>query len=341
MKIFIIGSEGVGKTVFLAMLSRYLHEHPSGVVLEPADFQTSQYIVGVQQILETGEWPPSTLMGQSFALKWNFGPVSRTTHQLIMYDAAGQDLRTLMLAEDLPDLSTQDQRSLAGFKANPGGGMESLQEQVHNSDVLVYLLDLEPFLGTSDRQIQNEHCWLLKTFLTHPRWKDKKRIVLLSKKDKYAALLSQSGDDVRKCIRAHLPSFYGAVHHINQSNVQFDAVSSIATESVVDGDGTPRRIPCRPFRPGDMSAVAAFLADIASTLPSLPSPPKQSAGKVSCVECGALIQKSTSDRFAGKCAICGKKTAPSGTGTGCLLAILALLGSFSCIAAISLNAFRS
>lgn len=341
MKIFIIGSEGAGKTVFLAMLGRYLHEHPCGVVLEPADFQTSQYIVGVQQTLENGEWPTSTRMGQSFVLKWNFGAVSRTTHQLIMYDAAGQDLRALMLAEDLQDLSTQDKRSLVAFEANPGGEMGLLREQLHNSDVFMYLLDLEPFLGSCDRQMQNEHSWLLKTFLAHPRWNDKKRIVLLSKKDKYDALLAQSGNDVRQCIRTHLPSFYSVAHHIDQSNVQFSAISSIATESVLDEDGTPRRMPSRPFRPGDMSAVAAFLADVTSTLPPLPTPPQQSAGNVSCVECNALIQKSSAIRFAGKCAICGRKTAPSGTGTGCLLVILALLGSFSCIAGIALGASRS
>jgi hypothetical protein len=340
MKIFIVGSEGAGKTVFLAMLSRYLHEHSSGMVLEPADFQTSQYIVNVQQALENGEWPPSTRMGQSFVLKWNFGGVGRTIHQLLMYDAAGQDLRTLMLAEDLEDLSAQDKGGLAAFKCDPGDPMGLLREQIHNSDVLVYLLDLEPFLGTSDRQIQNEHCWLLKTFLAHPRWKDKKRIVLLSKKDKYEALLAESGNDVRMCVTAHLPSFYSVTHHLDKWNVQFSAVSSIATECVLDADGTPLRMPCRPFRPGDMSGFARFLADIAGGPPSLPSPADHSAEKVACASCGAAIQKTTSTRHGGKCAICAKKT-PTGQGTGCLLAILAVLGSSSCIVCLVLGIFCS
>lgn len=272
MKIFIVGAEGSGKTVFLAMLSRYLNEQHGGLVLEPADYPTSQYIVEVQQTLEQGEWPASTRMGQSFVMKYKFGIVGKTNHALLMHDAAGQDLRSLMLSEELEDLSTDDRAALAAAKASPGDHMSTLRNQIHNADALVYLLDLESFLANGNVRAQNEHCWLLKTFLAHPRWKDKKRIVLLSKKDKYEALLSQSGNDVRKCIRAHLPSFYSISHYLDQKNVLFAAISSVAAETFIDEDGTPSRRPCRPFRPGDMLGIAKFLADIANNPSSLPRP---------------------------------------------------------------------
>jgi len=267
VKIFVIGAEGSGKTIFLAMLSRYLHQNHDKIVLEPADFKTSQYVVEVQHTLAQGQWPESTRIGQSIVLKWTFQLAGHSKHDLTMYDSAGQDLRMLMLTEDLEDLSAQDKAALAAAKSSPDSHLGSLRDQIHSADALVYLLDLESLLETSDARVQNEHCWLLKAFLSHPKWKNKKRIVLLTKKDKYGALLQESRGDVRECIRKHLPEFYSVGHHLDHRDVEFAAISSVATETMIDDSGSaaPVRNPSRMFAPGDMAGITAFLERVAAS----------------------------------------------------------------------------
>jgi len=274
VKIFVIGAEGVGKTVFIAMLSRYLVEHHGDdLMLEPATFETSQYIADIQSTLEQGDWPPSTRMGHSVVLKWKLIVDGTCDHTLLMYDAAGQDLRTIMLSEAIEDLS-EEERTASTAESVGGDHATALRQQINESDVLVYLLDLEAFVGTSDSRVRNEHCWLLKAFLTHPLWRDKQRLVLMTKMDKYEALLARTGNDVRRCIQEHLPKLYAVRHCLNpQNGVTFAAVSSVATHTIIGADDAPLRLPSRPFRAGDLSASVEFLKRITAASPSDSSVP--------------------------------------------------------------------
>jgi len=259
VKIFILGAEGAGKTVFVAMLSRYLAVHHRDVVLEPATFETSKYIVLAQATLERNEWPASTRMGQAVMLCWNLGRVGGPLHQMLLYDAAGQDLRSLLLMEDLeaaPSQTTQQTEMAVGDH------LDGLRAQVNAADVLVYLLDLDGLIGAGTAEMQNENCWLLKSFLVNPKWQGKKRFVVLTKKDKYEALLSQYKNDVRRCIEAHLPMYYSTTHWLApRPGVHYAAISSVATETVLGVDGTPYRRPRSPFSPGDMVGFTQFLRD--------------------------------------------------------------------------------
>jgi GTPase SAR1 family protein len=262
MKIFVMGSEGAGKTVFVTMLSRYISQSDCGLTFEPADYETSRYIVGVQQVLGNGEWPPSTLVGQSFVLRWNFSRRGKAGHEFAIYDAAGQDLRMLLLG-----VTGNDAHAAVASSLPAGGGenthLASLYDQISQSDVLMYLLDMEALIGSQDAQEQNENYWLLKTFLSHPAWKTKERVVLLSKKDQYEALLQSNGNDVKTCIKEHLPRFYSTSHWFDDVGaVQYLAFSSVAVETTINQQGTPMRRPSKPFRPGDMSALVQYLTGV-------------------------------------------------------------------------------
>jgi GTPase SAR1 family protein len=292
VKIFVIGAEGAGKTVFIAMLSRYLVEHHGDdLMLEPATFETSQYIADIQSALEQGDWPPSTRMGQSVVLKWKLIVDGTCDHTLLMYDAAGQDLRTLMLSEALEDLSEEERTALSNSESVGGDHATALRQKINESDVLVYLLDLEAFLGTSDSRVRKEHCWLLKAFLTHPLWRDKQRLVLMTKMDKYEALLARTGNDVRRCIQEHLPKHYAVRHCLNpQNGVTFAAVSSVATHTIIGADETPLRLPSRPFRAGDLSASVEFLRRItAASTSALSVPAKTTASPPGTESAGCLV----------------------------------------------------
>jgi hypothetical protein len=161
-----------------------------------------------------------------------------------------------MLSDDLGG----DPSALSSDESADSDPFAGLRQQMNSANVLVYLLDLEAFLGTSDSRVQNEHCWLLKTFLTNPAWENKHRLVLLTKKDKYEGLIAGAENDVRKCIQEHLPKLYSIGKCLGPNpRVEYAAVSSVATRTCIGADEVPLRVPIRPFRAGDMSAVVGFL----------------------------------------------------------------------------------
>jgi hypothetical protein len=225
VKIFFIGPEGAGKTVMLAMLSRYVTTERKDLVLEPMDYETSQYVVATQAELAKGEWPPSTLQGELRTLQWRFGPRDAQLHEILMFDAAGQDLRQILLQGDLAGL-TDKQRIL--------------RSQIDAAHVLVYILDLNGFLATRNPVVINEDAWLFKTFLTRQHWRAKRRLVVLSKADIFRATLVSK--DVRDVVKCNLPGGYDHLVDM-EPQVSYFAVTSVMTKTVIGPDGNPMRIP--------------------------------------------------------------------------------------------------
>jgi GTPase SAR1 family protein len=241
MKIFIIGPEGAGKTVLLAMLSRYIATERKDLVLEPVDRIAAQYVITALEILEKGDWPPSTRQAELPTLRWRFGLRSEPLHEIVVFDAAGQDLRQILVQDDPTKL---------------GEKQRFIRAQIDAADVLVYLIDLNGFLGTKDLKIRDENAWLFKTFLKRPEWCGKRRLVVLSKADIYADMLesltSQGSKDasVRELVKRHLPKDYTLDHLVDEEGaVNYFAVASVATCTVIDSAGKPVRLPKVPLEP--------------------------------------------------------------------------------------------
>lgn len=239
MKIFIIGPEGSGKTVLLAMLGRYVATERKDLVLEPVDRVASQYVITALETLEKGDWPPSTRQAELSMLQWRFGSRGAQLHEIVIFDAAGQDLRQILLAEKQESL-TEKQRAI--------------RTQIDAADVLVYLLDLNGFLGTKDISTLDENAWLFRTFLTRPEWRGKRRMVVLSKADIYADMLatptSQETEDakVRELVKHRLPKNYTLDHLVDaESAVSYFAIASVATKTVIGATGNPDRRPKNPL----------------------------------------------------------------------------------------------
>ncbi len=247
MRIFIIGPEGSGKTVFLTMLSLHVAGERNDLLLEPLDYASSQYVSTAQAALEKGEWPPSTRQGELKLLKWRFGQLGKPLHEMEMFDSAGQDLRAILL-KDTHELLTEEQRTIRCC--------------IDESDFLIFLLDLECFIGSKDINALNESAWLFKAFLTQPTWRKKKRIVILSKADLYSEMLEKEDGNLKELIKRQLPTSYSMGHLVDaEKTVNYLAVTSITTVTVVGEDGNPTRVPLKPLRTGDMQPIIHALLE--------------------------------------------------------------------------------
>lgn len=244
MKLVMIGPEGAGKTVFLAMLSRYIEAHAQDLVLKPSDFASSDYIAAALAALDRGDWPKSNPMGELRLLKWQFGK-GKTLHDLEMLDSAGQDLRKILKSAD---------------EGNVDNDSRALIQHLDSADVLIFLLDLGGFVGTRDFRVQNENAWLLNAFLSNQVWSRMKRIVVASKADLFMPMLDEVDGNVKIALQkvlADIPNVKQAI--AANDEVPYLAISSIKTTTKVGVDGKPRRIPVNPIQCGDFEPVVEQL----------------------------------------------------------------------------------
>ena len=96
--IAIIGLEGSGKTVFLAALAQAMQEHDGYPYLKAAGadaFGTLDYVAGLWDVIQGGEWPPSTNAGTWQTLSWTWHSEDALTHPVWLPDCAGQDIRQI------------------------------------------------------------------------------------------------------------------------------------------------------------------------------------------------------------------------------------------------------
>lgn len=255
MTIFVIGPEGSGKTVLLAMLSRYVAAERKDLVLEPVDRSAGQYVVAALAALEAGDWPPSTRQGKLQPFHWRFGSRDAPLHEIVLFDAAGQDLRQTLL-ESNPTILTDSQRTI--------------RAACDKADVLVYLLDLDGFLRTKDHNLRDEHAWMFKTFLTSPEWRKKLRMVALAKADLYKDMLASASDGssensrVRELVKGQLPKDYTLDHIVDaEMKVSFLAVASVTTKTTLGTDGSPIRVPVTPLTSVGLDNLTAALLSAA------------------------------------------------------------------------------
>lgn len=236
-----IGPEGAGKTVFLAMLSRYIETKATDLVLKPSDFASSDYIATAIADLDRGDWPRRNYQGDMQLLKWQFGK-GTNLHDLEMLDSAGEDLRDILKGDD---------------------DSQALKQSLDSADVLIFMLDLEGFLGTRDFRVQNENAWLLNAFLSNQTWSRKKRIVVASKADLFKPMLDEADGNVKIAIQRVLADMPN-VKQTTAANdeVPYLAISSIKTTTKIGVDGTPLRIPMSPIECGDFGPVVEQLRDI-------------------------------------------------------------------------------
>jgi len=238
MKIVMIGPEGSGKTVFLAMLSRYIATHAPDMILTPSDLASSDYIAAAQAALDRGDWPRSNVIGNQRDLKFQFG-TKETLYDLVIIESS--------------------RHGLLGILKGIGEGMT--KQQLKSANVLMFFLDLEGLLKKRGNQSDSENAFLLKEFLTNRAWRGKERMVIVSKAALYHQILGD--DDVRLSLKREMADFPFVIQAINANEkVPFLAISSIQTTTETRENGNSLRIPSAPILCGDFEAVVKELRRI-------------------------------------------------------------------------------
>lgn len=234
MNVFIIGPEGSGKTVFMAMLGHFVAKSRPDLILEPLDSPSSQYTAATLGILERQEWPASNLQRDLRLLRWRFGRRGRRMHVIELADYAGQDMRQLLLETDA---SATDSHS------------NLLRQTIDNSEILVYMLDLGGLVNFDDRERISEDAWLLRKLLEDKSWQRKNRLIVVAKADLYSDMAADGKDDLAKLVRSILPDGQdiAELDNLNRKNVTHHWIASVLPTVVLDEQGTPLRIPALPL----------------------------------------------------------------------------------------------
>lgn len=241
MKLVIVGPDGSGKTVFLAMLGSYVQEHAKDLQMQPKDFATAEYVATARTAMADGNWPPSTVTGQLHRLFWRIGIQSKK-HELEMLDCDGKQLRKVL--KNLPEVET-----------NPE--MLAIRQHLDAANTMLFFLNLEDFISETRENAPGENAFLLSAFLDNSRWRSKSRAVVVTKIDQYASLLDATHDlkSVLLDQVRHLPELCGT---IEQANVPFIPVSSVVTE-IVHQDGMLFSVPKAPLTAGDMKLITSYI----------------------------------------------------------------------------------
>jgi len=233
MKIFIIGPEGAGKSVFLAMLSHHM-KASSEVVFEPANHYSGNYVAKILDLLDCQKWPDSNRQGEFWVFRWRLGREGQSPHEINLFDYSGQDMRSVLLEEDPEKLASRS---------------KELREEIDDSDLLIYLLDMGGFIGSGGLTEANENGWLLQTFVKRQKWHSKRRILVVTKADVYAGMISEADGDLKKMIERHWPKVYNVDEFLRElKGIECFALTSVMVTTKLDDDGNPVRKPRKPLQ---------------------------------------------------------------------------------------------
>jgi hypothetical protein len=234
MKILTIGPEGAGKTVFLTMLTSYMSGKSCPLPIHVETFAAAEKIEGFKRILKNGEWPDRNLEAEPHEI-FTFCLGSPKGRKIHLWDFPGERFRKNTINPAEPD---------------PAGHLKRLRETIEEAHMLIYLLDLSELI-TADASTKKatEDAWLFKEFLTNSKWKNRQRLVVVTKADLYRGLIDKADGDLRKMIIDAWPEGIIACP-LNADafpKVDFFAVTSVTVKNVIGDDRIPRPMPKSPL----------------------------------------------------------------------------------------------
>ena len=248
MKVFIIGPEGAGKTVFAAMMSRYCAQDASSPLkFRASDAATKVLLARELTRLDEGEWPDSTAMGRLPTLRWEWGVTTGNTVSwcgTTLIDPPGQDVR----------------RELAGDSTELG-----IVKEIEQADLLILIVDLVGHQRDSaPKRTINE--WIVELTLKRAEGTQRDLLVLVSKADLLDTQIAPNQwaqrQPVVDLIQRLMPECnlrgYENLLHSSQSNVL--CFSSVATKNTEEANGTLLRQPLVPVQSAGMLPVLAAIA---------------------------------------------------------------------------------
>jgi hypothetical protein len=215
------------------MLTGYMSGKSCPLPIHVETFKAAEKIEGFKRTLKSGDWPPRNFEGtphEIFTFRLG-GPKGRKIH---LWDFPGEHFRQEIIAPNAIDQQGHRKRL---FK---------LCEEAH---MLIYLLDLSELMTADASTKATEDAWLFREFLTNSKWKNRQRLVVVTKADLYRGLIDKAGGDLRKMIIDEWPEGIIACP-LNADafpKVDFFAVTSVKVKNVIGEDRIPRPMPKSPL----------------------------------------------------------------------------------------------
>ena len=235
MKIALIGSEAAGKTTFLAMLSEYCRINPNAPIqMRAITADTNRYVASRLGILQRGEWPEGTKIGDFKQLRWHISlPRRKTTAELHVCDFSGQRFRQLFTSDY--HLSSMDKLS---------EDHKQILDYIVDADLVIMLVDFSMFTGQLSAEILADNRFMVEVLFS-PWLSHKQRFLLATKADLHPRNL-----DVRELVQKHVGPC--------PPEVFCSKVTAVTTEQ--RAGETPSRVPATPLVSEYMDVVCAKIA---------------------------------------------------------------------------------
>lgn len=230
-KIAVIGTEGSGKTVFIAALAHRLGETEAGWLLDPLDMKTEAYVAKVWDTLCRGDWPSFTSQAALHDLRWNLHNSQGASAELQLVDASGHRLRELFTG-DLSEIPEH---------------LRPLAEYCQEADLVILLVNLQDFLGEAagEQRAYNEMALKFALDFVGARRGQKHCCAVFTQIDLYCGLLEQHGT-WNGVAAALVPKLSSAYFH--NGNIPIFGLAAVdGTEIRSDERGMPRRFPAPGF----------------------------------------------------------------------------------------------
>jgi len=246
MKVFIIGPEGAGKTIFATMLHDYVTSEQGNlrIKVRAGDIATKKYLAKELNVLKHGEWPNSTKEGKQITLNWIW-EVSGRELSFQLADSAGQDIRSELSGE-------QDQLHI--------------KQQIQDADILIILVDIYGHQSDAhEKKIEN--AWIIEESLKIAG-EAKMILIGVSKADlippPFKREYWQNTEAIVSLFKEYMPEFnFEAFRRRLQSSktsiVAFSAVSNTSNRSE---NGRLIRFPQNPLNPIGIDIIAQEIVRI-------------------------------------------------------------------------------
>ena len=244
-KISIVGTNGVGKTVFVTVWAKSLEKKERGqpfIVPTPLTFAYIER--NWLQRLKKGLWPESTPQSEFIELKWTLKSPNGTESEISVCDLAGHDVRRLY-AGDEPKISDETAKTI--------------YDSIESANIILLIVNLKDFITVEDTlRIQNTTNLL--SMLKHFFSKKKKVALLFSQWHEYEAWLSEKGG-LEKVLETYLPSVQNACS-LYGADVRYFKVSAVVeTIHNVNSDGRSVIMPDPCFSSTGLDEINKWIID--------------------------------------------------------------------------------
>lgn len=241
---------GSGKTVLVTTLAMKMAQMSlDDIFLAPYGDnrrQTLRYTQGNWQILNNGQWPPSTPAGELIELQWELS--TKNSQAIVQFlDCAGQDIRSLFGDERFDSASLSED-------------LKRVYDTVNSANVLIFLVNMKDLLATLD--MTDEILDLDQMFHALKQRNDIPRriAVAFSQFDKYKPQVDQQfNGDFLEYVRHYLPYLYGLYKRFH--NFEMIPVAAVNDTQDVLEDGVVKQYPVPFFSSYNLETLIHWIAD--------------------------------------------------------------------------------